>query len=279
MGKPRLEINFAFCRKIIKKVSPIFALTGISAAILFRMDIVILSKIRQIVEVSWYGLASKIVWVGNIFIINLIFAILPIISKIFVTSIDLFEIICKKFLKYLLILILFIIIVTVLLSDKLILLFFGKEFMNSAIALRILIWLLFPLSWASFCGCILIAGNKQKLNLYALGITLGSSFVLNLILAYKWGYLGTSVAVLISIVILAISEYLFVYNQMFKLNILSIAGKPLISAAITGAFAFLFREKINQFVLLASATFIYFITLLILKTFQKEDIRLLRRWI
>ena len=52
---------------------------------------VILSKLREITEVGWYGPATKFVWVGYTFIFALTGTIFPIISKLFVTSKKLFE--------------------------------------------------------------------------------------------------------------------------------------------------------------------------------------------
>jgi O-antigen/teichoic acid export membrane protein len=277
IGKPHLEIDFGFCRKVIKEVALIFTLSGILYSILVRIDVVILSKFRNITEVGWYGLASNILWIGYILIFSLTTTIFPIISKLFVTSGDLFEAVCRKFLKYTLIIFLFMIIVTVFVSDKLILLFFGEGFMNSAVALKILIWSVLPAGWAIFCGRILIAGNNQKLDLYAVSAALGASLILTPLLSYRWGYIGTSAATLISMIILAISEHFFVHKYMLKLNIISIAGRPFIGAAVTGAFMLLFREQLSLSMLITSSLAIYFLSLFILRTFSKEDADLLRR--
>lgn len=274
IGKLCPKIDFSFCKKIIKEVVPIFLSSIILVNILIRIDVVILSKFRGIKEVGWYGLASKFMWIISIFITTIIITIFPIISNLIATNRSLFKKFCARFLAYITILVFLIIMVAFILSDSLIMLLFGRAFTNSIIALKILVWSLLPAAWAGFCGYTLIAGNRQKLDLYAFSIALSSSLIAHFFLSSRIGYIGTSIAVLISLSILAISEYFFVHKYIVRFNILQIVSKPFISIAFAGVFIFLFREKLNQWFLAISSSVIYFLCLFFLKAFSREDILL-----
>jgi len=122
----------------------------------------------------------------------------------------------------------------------------------------------------------LIAGNKQKLHLYAISMSLCVRVVLTFFLSYRWGYIGTTIATLVSISILAFLEYLFVYIHIFKLNIVSILSKPVISVAITGIFMYIFKEQLGFLTLFILSVVIYFLSLVIFRVFPKEDIMAVR---
>jgi O-antigen/teichoic acid export membrane protein len=273
-GWLKFGIDFSFCRKVIQEITPVFALVMIVCSFLFRIDILVLSKLRTTREVGWYGSAYKFIGISQILISAFAQNMFPIISRLFVDQRELFEAVCKKFLKYIGVLILPVMIIVSCLSEQLILLFFGKEFVPSAAALKILIWSILPAGWAGFCGLILYAGNKQKMVLYALSITLSFSLIVNLFLTSYRGYLGTSLATLISMSIWAAVTCFFVYRYMFKFDIVQIAVWPLVSAIPTVIFIYLGRQYVNAVFLIPPGIIVYCLSLFIFKTITKKEVSL-----
>jgi len=277
-GSIRPEIDFAFCGRILKKVAFTFVIIAILGSIFTKIDILILSTIKQIAEVGWYGPASKFSWLGSTLILAIATSLLPILSRSFIISQELFRSSSAQFLKYLTAFLLPFLLVGFLMADWLIPFCFGKEFVNSILAFKILIWSIFFVGLWSFCDTILIAGNKQKLIIYTLSFSLLCNIILNIFFCRWWGYLGTSFAVLVSMGIFAALECLLVNKFMFKLRLASILGRPLLSIAIAGIFILFFKQRINFWLLILLSVLAYFLTLFSLKTFTREDIRFLRNF-
>jgi len=273
----RIEIDFNFCRNILKEFAFTFALITILGSILTKIDIIVLSGIRGITEVGWYGPASKLTWFGYTFILAITTTFFPIASKLFAVSGELFEVASRQSLKYFTAMLLPFLIVGFLVSDRLILFCFGREFMNSVIVFKILIWSIFFIGLCGFCDSILIVGNKQRQTIYTLCFSLIVSLILNISFSYRWGYIGTSIAFLLSIGTYAALEFFLVNRLMFSLHLISILGKPLLSFGFAVIFISLFQHRLNLLSLIILSELIYFFILLSSRTFTKEDIRVFRK--
>jgi len=275
IGKPLFRIDFGFCKWIVK-TTPTFALIFVFATIYWNVDILMLSKIKGATEVGFYSAAYKLMNVWKIIPVGYLMALQPMISMLFVSSVEKFRIACTKSIKYLFIVMLPIAVGSTLLSDKIILLFFRERFLASANALSILIWALVPYAINMTLSHALIASNNQKTNLRSLLISMMSNVALNLLLIPKFSFLGAAVATLASICIFLGLQYSFVSKNLFNLNFLQIAGKPAISAALMAIVILLLRQ-INLFLLIFISALAYVLFLLPLKTFSRTDIQLFRR--
>jgi O-antigen/teichoic acid export membrane protein len=275
IGKPLFRIDFGFCKWIVE-TTPTFALIFIFATIYWNVDILMLSKIKGPTEVGFYSAAYKLMNVWKIIPVGYLMALQPIISRLFESSLEKFRIACTSSIRYLFIVMLPIAVGSTLLSDDIILLFFKRGFLASANALSILVWALVPYAINMTLSHALIASNNQKTNLRSLLISMMSNVALNLLLIPKFSFLGAAMATLASICIFLGLQYSFVSKNLFNLNFLQIAGKPVVSAALMAIVILLFRQ-INLFLLIFISALAYVVFLLPLKTFSQTDIRLLRR--
>ena len=138
-----LKFNFdlVFWKNILKNGIP-FGLTTIFVTIFYYIDSIMLSIMinNSNAIVGWYNAAYRIILIP--LAIPTIFntAIFPLMSRTFIKSEKDFVLIYQIFLKYMLILAIPIGIGTTILANRLILTLFGENYINSTIALQILIW-------------------------------------------------------------------------------------------------------------------------------------------
>ena len=275
IGKQPVSIDFGFCKWIVT-TTPTFAFIFVFATIYWNVDILMLSKLKGPTEVGFYSAGYKLMNVWKIIPLGYLMALQPLISRFFESSLEKFKIACTKSIQYLFIVMLPIAVGSTLLSDDLILLFFGQSFLASANVLSILIWTLVPYSINITIAHALIASNNQKVNLRSLLISMICNITLNLLLIPRLSFLGAAIATLISICIFLSLQYTFVSRSLFSLNFLQIVVKPVISAALMGAIILSFRQ-INLFLLIFVSASAYVLFLFSLKTFSQTDVQLFRK--
>lgn len=273
--KPLYKVDFRFCKWIIK-ATPTFALIFIFSTIYWNVDVLMLSKLKGTPSVGFYSAAYKLMTACRIVPMGYIAAIQPVIFRLFKFSREKFEMVCKKSIKYIFIATLPIAVGITILADRFIGLFFKSEFLASTDALRILIWALVPFSTVLVFAYALIASNNQKIDLRINIIGLICNVSLNLLLIPKFDFLGAAIATFVSICLFLGLQYSFISRNLFRVNFIQIAGKPIISAAMMGMIILLFRH-INLFMLVFVSALAYLLFLLVLRTFSQTDIQLFRR--
>lgn len=269
------RIDFGFCKWIIG-ATPVFALIFVFSDIRQNIDVLILTSIMGEREVGFYGAASKLMKMCGLGIGFYIWALQPVIFRLFKSSQEKFELACTESIRYLFIIILPIITGTIILSDKFILLIFKEEFLPSAYVLNILIWLLMLKVFNQIFANALIASNNQKVNLQGNIISMISNIVLNLLLIPKFSFIGAGIANVASALIMFAYQHHFVSKNLFKINYFHIAKKTVVANVLMGTIVFLLKD-INLFLLIVISAVAYFIILLSLKVFSTRDMDLLRK--
>jgi O-antigen/teichoic acid export membrane protein len=272
--KPRFEIDFELWRYLFKESFPI-ALSSIIWVIYFRIDVIMLSMMMGDIEVGLYSAAYKLSEPLSLIPAALMMSIFPIMSASFKTSEERLVRSYKLSFKYLLIITLPIAVSVSLLSDKIIFLVYGTEFAGSAPALQILIWGLVFTSGGAIFGTLLTSMGKQNLGAYITALCAFGNITLNFILIPILGYVGASIASVITALLAFILGFYFVSKNLRVPPLHSVSLKPVAASLIMGAFVYFFNT--NIFLLIFCAAAIYLISLLFLKTFTEEDIDLIGR--
>ena len=266
--KLKISFDFSFVKQIVKKSFP-FGLAIVFGSIYFYIDSVMLSVMKNDVEVAIYSVAYNLVIA--LLIIPTIYtnAIYPALSRHFKSSKENLIFMYKKSFKYMYIIGLPISVGLFLLADKIILLFYTKEYFASIFALKILAWFVFIKFLNFLIGIILSSIDRQKHRMFSQGSTALFNIILNLILIPFLGFIGAAIATLITEIFLFVFYYGFASKYLYVLNFIPLLIKPLIAAAIMGAYVY--YVQLNLLFLIPSAAVIYIFSILILKVFDKED--------
>ena len=273
--RPKFEIDFGLWKYLFKECLPL-ALSSVIWVIYHQTDKVMLSLMMGDAPVGIYSAAYGLC---NPFLIipgALMISLFPLMSTYFKSS---KEKLIKSYTlgnKYLLIVMLPIAIGVTLLSNKIILLIYGTEFIYSTTVLQILIWSIVFGSVNSVLLNLLVSINRQKLNTWSMSICAIVNVVLNLILIPILSYNGAAIATVATNVVLLIASFYFVSKYLQVLPMHKIMVKPVISGLVMGAFVYYFID-FNVFLLVPLAAMIYLVTLLALKTFTMEDIDIVKK--
>ena len=274
-AKPKLEIDLDFWKKAIKIALPLGFL-AISSIIYTRIDTIMLSVMKGDAVVGWYNVAYTLVLAFKSIPHLFMSALFPAMAVFFISSRNSHKVAYEKSLRYLFILGLPLSMGTMLLSDRIILLFYGEQFINSIIALQILAWdiLLFFLCIA--LSFVLVSIDKQNQMAAAGGGCAVINVILNLILIPHFSYIGAGIATIATETILFGLYFYFVSKYLYKLPFHKVIAKPLIACSAM-VLVIYFCSGINLFILIISAAVVYFVMLFLLKEFSREDINLLKQ--
>lgn len=271
-----VEFDWSFWKATIKQ-SWVFAVGGIFANIYFMIDRIMLSIMKGDAIVGYYSAAYNLInalsFIPSAFVISLF----PVMSNYFKTSPDSLNKVYQHSAKYMYMLALPIAVGTILLSERIIYIIYGGEFLPfSAQTLNILIWaesLIFVMVIMSY---MLVSIDKQKINTVNAGVGATLNVGLNLLLIPRMSLIGAAIATVASDIYFFISAAYFLSKYRYKLNFPKIIPIPLVASAIMGAFVYYFSQT-TLFIVIPLSALIYFATLYVTKYISREDIILVKQ--
>jgi O-antigen/teichoic acid export membrane protein len=274
---PKLEIDPVFWRSVINTALP-FALTSIFVTVFFWIDSVLLSVIKGVEVVGWYSAAYQLMTVLLLIptVMNLV--VLPVMSRFYVEAKDSLLLLRDTFFRYMVLISMPMGIGITFLADEIILFIFGAGYVNSIIALQILVWAPVFIFLGSPFARFLESSNKQLTITKIAIICMVENVGLNLILIPAFGLVAASA---VTVVTEGISFLLLFYvsgtitKQRVRLN-LPAAGKIVIAAVLMTATILTFRA-FNHILLTLTATCVYIVALYVTGMLGKTDIDLLRQ--
>jgi O-antigen/teichoic acid export membrane protein len=269
---PGIEVNLGFWRETLKQAWP-FALSAIFLTLYFSIDSVMLQSMKGNEAVGWYGAAYRLI-LCLAFIPSAYFtAVFPIMSRFHITSQDLLKFTHERSLKYMLILGVPIGVGTTILASKIILLIFGVEYVNSVIALQILVWSMVFIFVNGVFGQLFNSVNKQ---LVATSIIIGGALlnvVLNVILIPRYSLTGASISTVITVSIGFLINYIWssrIGHGLSVKNTLGIIMRVSVASAVMGLPVYYF-QNFYILALVPLAALLYFGVLYIIGGIDKED--------
>lgn len=272
---PKIEFDILFWKSLLKESMP-YWMTSVFVIIYFRMDMIMLSMMKGDEVVGWYAAAYRLI--DGLSVIPGVFmsVMFPVFSKYYVDSKDTLDLAFKKSLKFLVIIAIPIGIGTTILADEIILLFYGRGYVPSAGALKILIWanVLSFISWAP--ATLLNSTNKQRTLMIFTCIGAVLNLVLNYLLIPSWSYEGAGIATVITEFVVGLLMLLQIQKtQNLLAFLLDTIFKSLLSAVSMGLIILTFINY-TLILLLPLASIFYFIVLFLLSGFGKEDYNLFK---
>lgn len=269
IGNLDLNFRFEFSKELIKRAIP-FGIATIFIVIYFKIDITMLSKMKGDSVVGWYSAAYSLMEGLYFFPQALVTALGPITAIYFLKSKEKLIEVYKISFKYILFFSIPVAIITTLLSDSIILSFYGNDFFNSIKALQILIWSIIPAFLTYILGLMLVSSNRENVGMYTTGLTAFINVGLNLLLIPKYSYIGAAIATIICEVILLIINYTLVSKYLYRLPLLEISVKPIIAGILLAIFVSYL--KFLNFIIVAVLGIAFYLGLMILfRAFKKED--------
>ncbi len=204
--KSRLVYDNNSVRKLLK-LAPTFLFIGIFATLYWRIDIFMLSKLRPVQDVGYYGAAWRILELAMVVPQSLCLSLYPQISSSALNNLEQLARIGRTAMRYLFALSLPAAIGITLLAGPILELLYGVEFTAAKDTLSVLILTLIPYGIVRYHAYVLLGANHQRVDL-ALNIVMSVfNIIFNLALIPAYGHLGAAIATFTSICLYGLLQY------------------------------------------------------------------------
>jgi len=273
--KPKFRVDKELGFNLFKAAIPM-GLAGIFVTIYYRIDTVMLSAMKGDAVVGWYNAAYNLIF-GLMFIQGSFnTAIFPVLSRLSSNSMNSLRMVYQRSFKYLFCMGLPIAVGATILAERIILPIYGREYINAAGSLQILIWAIAFIFVNGLLGNMLIATNQQKLLAYIVGGGAGLNIVLNTLLIPALSYKGAAIATVASELFAFLLCSLTLSKLIAPSPLFKVYKKPLLGVLIMGAFIVIF-DFLPIIALILLAAIVYIAALLIMRTFDQGDRNLLKQ--
>ena len=272
--KPAFE--FKYWKDILKQSIPLGLATALTF-VYFRSSTILLSVLRPPEDVGIFGAAQKVIENISFFPAMIVGLTMPLFSHYISKDKDKFRFLVNQNYKIFFILTVPLLIGGVLLSDKIILLIAGEEFIKSIPVLQVNLIALVLIFFGTLFMNVMIAAKLERSIFWALLICAVVSVSGNLVFIPIF----SDIAYMVPAVISAITEGLVVGLTGFfiwkKLKFFPKAEKlpRILLAGLLMGVVIYFLKDLNFFFLVLLGMLIYGLSLIVLKIISKEEIMLL----
>jgi O-antigen/teichoic acid export membrane protein len=243
-----------------------------------RIDQIMLFKMKGAKAVGYYAAAVKLTEIFNIIPVAFMTSIFLLFSKYFVTSQEKLEKTYKLSFKYLSTAIMPIAVGISILSEPIIRLIYGEQFLGSSLALRILIWSEVFVFLGSVHISILISVGLQKLDFIFTSSGAIVNIILNLLLIPHYGIVGASIATVISYGLGVPLSCALKKTRSYGKALANSTLKPLIAAGMMGCFTYLtFVLGLSLIAATLFSIIAYLVFIILLKGLNREDLEYFRK--
>jgi O-antigen/teichoic acid export membrane protein len=270
--KIRPSIDIDFSKNVLTRAFP-FWFSTIFLSVYFRIDTVLLKFFKTYDIVGLYNAAYKLIDGLSFLPAVITIVIFPAMVKFHTEDAKKLQILFQTVIKYLFIISFPIAIGITLVGDRIIYIFYGKEFAGSVLALQILTWAEILVFTNTVSGQLLNAIDKEKAFAVATGLGLVFNVVLNLLLIPFFSFIGSAIAVLLTEILFLALYYINFRKKGYSLNVKNIGIVPLIAGSTVVA-VLLVLKNLNLFLLIPFTAIVYFSILFFGKSITREEINL-----
>ncbi len=275
--------SISFKQKSIKVIKgilihvPTFSLLYIVEILIFRADLVILSKYFDHSVIGWYSVAKRFMFFIYILSICVANSAFPLLSEKKKEKGSIFDNMNHKIVLFIMILSISISLNLWILSKDIVLVIFGASYVKAGRILQIISITTFPLFLSAYMAKIIIVYNRQKYDLAMLFINLLILPFLYYFLIKFFGVTGAALSFASGFILIACSRVFLLrlcsgkaekksLEMILKVFILSVF--MILSIVITNGFSIYFKVFVSNV--------LFGLLLFLLRIISVNDIRLLR---
>ena len=277
LGRIRLGLDINLITRWLPLALP-FALTFFLTNVYFRAGFVILQQLRSFGEVGWYTLAYKPFEALQFVPLAIQTVVYPVLGVYFVSDPARLKLAYERFFKVLVLLGWPLTVGTFVLVHPINQIFNRSgQFAQSEPALRILAFGIVFLFANSAFYAMLNAMNRQGLNAWATGFATAVAVVLNLVAIVPFGYLGASVATVVTEAALCTFGWWFVQVKRpeLRLPVIRLSWRILLAGLVMGVALYAVRG-VSIFVTAPAGFAVYAAAILLIRAVEPEEWRLAR---
>jgi O-antigen/teichoic acid export membrane protein len=213
--RPVYRLDPKLWKKVLRSSIPL-GVMGLFAALINRVDFIMLERMTDMQQVGLYSAVYKVTNLLELFPLMVMTTIYPLMSQYANEDLDKLRDLYKKSVLYLGIVAVPLGIGITVFAPVIIRLLFGAQFAGADRALMVLVWSTVFLYLALSGGNLLISMGREKINLVLNMMGAGLNIALNFMLIPSMGFVGaafaTSVTYLFILVSISLASYLVLYS-------------------------------------------------------------------
>lgn len=256
------EFDFKFWRSLLKESLPL-GLAVIFTLIYFRLDTLMLSLMKPAADVGIYNLGYKFLESLIFFPVMFIGLVMPLMSEYALSAKEKFKKVVQKALDVLLIFAIPLMIGTFFLSEQLVVLIAGQEFILSSGVLDILIIAVGVIFLSVLFSNMIISLRKQKVLVYVYGLGAIINLIANFIFIPKYSYYGAAATTVITEFIVVCLMLIVLFKILRYLPSFRSFVKPFLAGSVMALLLY-FLADLSLFVLIFLGASAYFSALYLL---------------
>jgi O-antigen/teichoic acid export membrane protein len=264
------ELNPKLWPHIIRAGLP-FGIVSLMLSIALSIDTVMLSWFRTEEIVGYYNVSYNLVIAMMVFFWGFKEAIVPSLSKVFVTDPTQVEKWYYHSVKVIIIISIPIAVGGFLIAYPLIRFLYTDTFLPSALGLQILIWDVPLLMFAGFCGNMTTIIGAERSAARINTINTIANVGLNLVFIPRFGLVGAALITVVTDLISSIQFYFLLRKQLNLPDVKSILARVII-AAIIMAVPVQMVVHMHVLIPMAVGTVVYFVLIIALRVVGNEEL-------
>jgi O-antigen/teichoic acid export membrane protein len=209
----RLHSHRGELKRLLRMI-PTFLGISVFATLYWRIDILMLSNLRPVEDVGYYGAAYRILELAMILPQSVSMAIYPQIVTAAQRDIAMLRRLGTTTLRYLTAFTLPTVACAIALAGPGLDLLYGPAFSQAKATLAVLMLVLIPYASVRYHAYVLVSANRQKIDLALNVVMLTVNVALNLWLIPKYSHLGAAMATLVAIVIYAVLQWSYLHKNL-----------------------------------------------------------------
>lgn len=267
--------DWSFLKQLVRDWR-VFTLESWLSDTFANFDIIALSAFHGERAVGLYSAASRIVGLGTIVASSYASASFPYMSQLFERSREKFRRISESSIKYMMAIVLPAVVALSILSDRFILLLYGREYEASIAIFRVLIWILMLKFLNPYLSFLLFAQGRQNKSLQVIAASLAFYVLITPLLVSRWGGIGMAWALLLSTFLAFCLYIVFALEHDVLKRTIAAFGRIALATAGVGALVMALRDI--PLVLIPGLAILAYIPLsLIFRVSSPDELRQLRR--
>ena len=255
--------------KLLKEAFP-FALLAFINPIFLQIDIYMLSRLSNYESIGIYSVAYKIISFLYIIPFALKNALFPRFSALYPESLKEFRLTFEKACKIMALLGLAFSLSLFLLSEKVVLLVFSSEYLQSIIPLKILAVSIFFYYLRAIFSVTLFSSKFEYLALIIFGTATIFNAALDYFLIPRFNYTGAALASLLSEILIFIAYFITIRKKLFTAKYVKTGLKIVLSSIILGI-ALRLSYSFSIFIQIPIGIVLYMLFIKFLGVLSKED--------
>jgi len=267
----RVRFDWAFLRRLLRGATP-FAGLAVLASIYWRLDVLLLQRLVGPAEVGIYSASYRLMFLLTLVPESFMNAVYPNMARTWREDRPQFVRLAERSLRYLVAFALPAAVGAYVLAEPVVLLIYEVDFARSVAVLSLLIFAVIPIYMNNVFYRALFAAEQQFKSVFILVVNILVMAASGIWLIPRWGAVGAAAALLISLTVALVQNYLFTFALVYRSRLGGAAARTAVAAAVMGVAIWAVRPFLPWPSLIVIGAGLYVPLLFLLHTLGGEDV-------